>query len=86
MASRSNDVVPTALRPIRRAAIFLLGMSVLIVGVAMIVLPGPAFLVIPAGLGILSLEFVWAKRLLTRAREMIAKKLYQRQTSSRQDG
>jgi tellurite resistance protein TerC len=30
----------------------------------MIVLPGPAFIVIPAGLGILALEFAWAKRWL----------------------
>ena len=33
-------------------------------GVAMIVLPGPAFVVIPTGLGILAIEFAWARRLL----------------------
>lgn len=48
----------------RRIAIALVGFSVLCVGVAMIVLPGPALLVIPAGLGILALEFAWAKRWL----------------------
>lgn len=52
----------------RRIAIALVGFSVLCVGVAMIVLPGPAFLVIPAGLGILALEFAWAKRLLHEAK------------------
>jgi hypothetical protein len=35
----------------------------------MLVLPGPAFLVIPVGLALLSLEFAWAERLLERALE-----------------
>lgn len=52
------------LRPIRQAVIFVLGISVVIVGIAMIVLPGPATVVIPAGLAILATEFVWARRWL----------------------
>ena len=36
-------------------------------GVALLVLPGPAFLVIPIGLAMLALEFAWAERLLDRA-------------------
>ena len=43
------------------------GLAVLVAGVAMLVLPGPAFVVIPIGLAILSLEFVWAERLLEKA-------------------
>jgi uncharacterized protein (TIGR02611 family) len=43
------------------------GLVVLATGVAMLVLPGPAFVVIPIGLAILSLEFEWAERLLERA-------------------
>jgi tellurite resistance protein TerC len=58
-----------ALKWIRRIAIAVAGFTVLCVGVAMIVLPGPAFIVIPAGLGILALEFAWAKRWLVEARE-----------------
>ncbi|MEJ1966329.1 MAG: PGPGW domain-containing protein [Gammaproteobacteria bacterium] len=58
----------TALKWIRRIAIAIAGFTVLCVGVAMIVLPGPAFIVIPAGLGILALEFAWAKRWLTEAK------------------
>ncbi len=42
----------------------------LLVGIAMIVLPGPAFIVIPIGLGILSLEFerprIWLEKLRAR--------------------
>jgi tellurite resistance protein TerC len=49
-----------------------IGTTVLLVGVAMIVLPGPAFLVIPAGLAILATEFVWARRLLQRVKDRIA--------------
>jgi len=49
----------------KRIAIGVVGGSVLLVGIAMIILPGPAFVVIPVGLGILSLEFAWARRWLT---------------------
>jgi hypothetical protein len=40
--------------------------------VALIVLPGPAFLVIPAGLAILATEFLWARRLLLYVRHRAA--------------
>jgi uncharacterized protein (TIGR02611 family) len=56
-------------RVAKRIAIGIVGGSVLVVGVAMIVLPGPAFVVIPLGLGILSLEFVWARTWLRKIRE-----------------
>jgi tellurite resistance protein TerC len=52
----------------KRIAIGIVGGSVLVVGVLMIVLPGPAFLVIPAGLGILSLEFAWARHWLKKVK------------------
>jgi tellurite resistance protein TerC len=45
------------------------GFAVLAIGIAMIVLPGPAIIVIPAGLGILGLEFAWARRWLRRIKE-----------------
>jgi tellurite resistance protein TerC len=53
----------------KRIAISIIGFTVLLIGVAMIILPGPAFIVIPAGLGILAVEFAWAKRLLVEAKE-----------------
>jgi tellurite resistance protein TerC len=56
-------------RTARRIAIGVIGASVVIVGVAMIVLPGPAFIVIPAGLAILSLEFAFARRWLHAIRD-----------------
>jgi uncharacterized protein (TIGR02611 family) len=45
------------------------GFTLLAAGVAMLVLPGPAFVVIPIGLAVLSLEFAWAEQLLERALE-----------------
>jgi uncharacterized protein (TIGR02611 family) len=53
----------------RRITICVVGFTVLAVGVAMIVLPGPALIVIPVGLGILGLEFAWARRWLRKAKE-----------------
>jgi uncharacterized protein (TIGR02611 family) len=49
------------------------GGALLIAGVAMIVLPGPAFVVIPAALAILAKEFVWARRGLAWLRERLKK-------------
>jgi len=50
----------------KRIVIGIVGGTVLLVGVAMLVLPGPAFVVIPVGLGILSLEFAWARSWLRK--------------------
>ena len=48
----------------RRIVIAVIGTTVVVIGVAMIVLPGPAVIVIPLGLGILSIEFAWARHWL----------------------
>jgi uncharacterized protein (TIGR02611 family) len=40
------------------------GFTVLVIGVAMLVLPGPGLVVIVIGLTILALEFAWAERML----------------------
>jgi len=53
----------------RRIVIAVVGFTVLAVGVAMIVLPGPACVVIPVGLGILSIEFAWARHWLNKVRQ-----------------
>jgi len=56
-------------RTARRIVIGVFGASVVAAGIAMIVLPGPAFIVIPAGIAILSLEFAFARRWLEVIRE-----------------
>jgi tellurite resistance protein TerC len=55
----------------RRLIVIVAGFTVLIVGVAMIVLPGPAVVVIPLGLAILATEFIWARTLLTKVKERV---------------
>jgi uncharacterized protein (TIGR02611 family) len=52
-----------------RVLYIVVGFTLLAAGVAMLVLPGPAFVVIPIGLALLSLEFAWAENLLDRALE-----------------
>ena len=59
---------------LRKLAIALAGGSVLLVGTAMLVLPGPAILVIPLGLTILATEFLWARRWLQQARALFQKR------------
>lgn len=53
----------------KKLGIGLVGGLVLLLGIAFIVLPGPAILVIPAGLAILALEFEWARRGLDQFRQ-----------------
>lgn len=48
------------------------GAVLLLVGAAMLVLPGPGLLVIVAGLSLLAVDYVWARRLRARAVERLA--------------
>ncbi len=57
----------------RRIIIALMGGTVTLVGIILIILPGPAFIVIPAGLAILATEFMWAKRWLKKIRQLAAR-------------
>lgn len=68
----ARPALANSYRLVRRFVVFAVGLSVVAVGSAMILLPGPALLVIPAGLAILALEFEWARRLLRRVREETA--------------
>ncbi len=62
------------IRQVKRLIVAVTGLTVLAVGLAMIILPGPAIVVIPIGLGILATEFAWARRLLKKMRSKIQKK------------
>lgn len=62
-----------ALKTIKRILVAVIGGTVLLIGIALIVLPGPAFLVIPAGLAILAMEFAWARHWLEKTRQFIAR-------------
>jgi uncharacterized protein (TIGR02611 family) len=64
-----NNMTAPMLRTVRQAKrliIAIIGLTVLLMGIAMLALPGPAVIVIPIGLGILATEFVWARRLLKK--------------------
>ena len=52
----------------RRIVVAVIGGSILTLGIAMVVLPGPAIVVIPVGLGVLGLEFAWARHWLRKLR------------------
>ena len=68
--SWNQKVLQAGFHYVRRVVVFVLGGTVLLVGIAMIVLPGPAVVVIPLGLGILAVEFRWARRILKEAKAM----------------
>jgi len=56
-------------RTARRVVVGVVGGTVTLIGIALIVLPGPAFVVIPAGLSILALEFAFARRWMRQLAE-----------------
>jgi uncharacterized protein (TIGR02611 family) len=66
---RTLDLAARSVRHARRLVVLVIGLTVLAIGIAMIVLPGPAFIVIPIGLAILGTEFVWARRLLQHLKD-----------------
>ena len=57
----------------KKLVVAISGGTLLLVGVAMLALPGPAVLVIPAGLAILATEFLWARQALRKCKGMVAK-------------
>jgi len=61
-----NILLIKGIKQAKRLVIAVIGFTVLLIGIAMIVLPGPAIIVIPLGLAILGTEFIWAKNLLKK--------------------
>ena len=64
----------STLKQVKRLVVAVVGLTVLLLGIAMILLPGPAFILIPAGLAILATEFVWARKLLGTVKRILRKK------------
>jgi hypothetical protein len=52
----------------RRVGVAIAGFILILVGAALLVLPGPGWLLIFAGLAVLATEYVWAQRLLNAAK------------------
>jgi uncharacterized protein (TIGR02611 family) len=55
---------------VRRTLVALVGSTIVLIGLLLVFLPGPGALVILLGLAVLGTEFVWARRLIRRAREL----------------
>ncbi|MDP3581791.1 MAG: PGPGW domain-containing protein, partial [Ignavibacteria bacterium] len=62
-----------SLKQLKRILIAIIGGTIVVIGLFMIVLPGPAFIVIPLGLTILATEFIWAKRMIERFKDQFDK-------------
>ncbi|MBI4825926.1 MAG: PGPGW domain-containing protein [Nitrospirae bacterium] len=50
----------------RRVVMVVVGFTVVLLGIIMLVTPGPGLVAIVAGLAMLGTEFLWARRLLKR--------------------
>lgn len=57
----------------KRIVVAVVGGTVLLVGIALLVLPGPGLPIVAAGLAILASEFVWARHALRKAKGAVAK-------------
>ena len=60
-------------RLIWRIAVTLLGVAIIAVGIVLLPLPGPGWVIIFAGLGVLATEYTWASRLLSWTRRQVAR-------------
>ena len=58
------------IKVVRRVIVSVVGATVVLIGIALLVLPGPAFVVIPVGLAILATEYAWARRWLRKVRRI----------------
>lgn len=62
------DIAETAWTTARKIIVAVIGGSIVLVGIALLVLPGPGLVVIGIGLGVLAVEFAWARIWLRRIR------------------
>ncbi|HCX90950.1 MAG: hypothetical protein COW04_00040 [Deltaproteobacteria bacterium CG12_big_fil_rev_8_21_14_0_65_43_10] len=69
-----DPIILKTIKQAKRLIIVVVGFTVLLMGIAMIVLPGPAVLVIPLGLGILASELVWARKILNKIKSKFQKR------------
>jgi hypothetical protein len=72
---RPRQLLRVIARNAKRLFVAVVGATFVVAGLGMLVLPGPGFLVLLVGLVVLATEFVWAERLLDRARTRGAKAL-----------
>jgi uncharacterized protein (TIGR02611 family) len=73
------------IKVVRRVIVSVVGATVVLIGIALLVLPGPAFVVIPVGLAILATEYAWARRWLRKVRRIASDVVSGRQTKAFHD-
>ncbi len=73
LAGQEGFIEILMLKKARKIAVFFVGCTVVLFGIALLVLPGPAVVVIPIGLAILATEYAWARRWLRIIRESAEK-------------
>ena len=61
------------IRRLKTVMTAVIGFTVIAIGAAMLILPGPGLVVIALGLLILSAEFMWARRALDRMKDQARK-------------
>jgi len=70
---------------VKRVIVSIVGATVLLIGIALLVLPGPAFIVIPVGLAILATEYAWARHGLRKVRRLASDVVSGRKTTALRD-
>lgn len=68
---------------VRKVVYSVIGGTVVLIGIAMIVLPGPAFIVIPFGLLILAGEYAWARRIIRRGTVFVGRRFGKAKSAAR---
>ena len=69
-------------RLVRRIAVLAIGIPVSLIGIVLLVVPGPGTPVLVAGLAILAIEFQWAQRHMDRLKALARKALGTGRTSA----
>ena len=73
------------IKVVRRVIVSVVGATVVLIGIALLVLPGPAFVVIPVGLAILGTEYAWARRWFRKVRRIASDVVSGRKRTSIRD-
>ena len=72
MPATPLEIIRFVARSSKRIAVSIVGASVVVLGLAMLVLPGPGILVIAVGFAILGTEYAWAAAALERTKQAAA--------------
>ena len=70
---RFRQVLRVVFQNGKRIAVLVIGLVLVVGGLAMLVLPGPGILLVIAGLAVLASEFAWAQHLLDKAKDQAGK-------------